>query len=203
MDISEGLFTKLRVAMMGQDNSIFETPDGRVLAFMNPAGNLIVERCYGERQSLSVEPNDEVEAWKGTEEEGTFGEWTVEDADVEDMLAQLGSVVPVVFDPPDPFASFKVEERPTFPGQILDPAELSPGMRIGVQTVADGKTCRATLTVAEISTEEGWVTFDEWTVPTFHNGVGKEPQPYSLSDLGLTPYSDGRWHRVHHCFTAA
>ncbi len=94
----------------------------------------------------------------------------------------------------------KVTERPVFQDQILDPAELSPGMRIGVQTVADGRIHQATLTVAEINHAEEWVAFVEWKIPKWYEGEGN-PQPYAFGDLGLAAYEDGRWHRVHYCFT--
>lgn len=110
MEVREGLFDKIRAAMKGQDNSIFETSEGRVLAYMNPAGNLIVERCYGEHQSLSVEPNDETEDWMGNwgnfdfehgiDEPDTIEPWWPQQRDIEALLRQLASVEPVAFIPP-------------------------------------------------------------------------------------------------------
>lgn len=108
---SEGLFAAARTAMRGQDNSIFETPEGRILAYMNPAGNLIIERCYDDRQLLSVDPDDEFDgssgrcgfddAKHGFHKADTTEPWNPEQDEIDNLLDQLNSVTPTEFFPPD------------------------------------------------------------------------------------------------------
>lgn len=97
---------------------------------------------------------------------------------------------------------FMTPRRPVFTGQILVPSTLAPGMRIGVQTIANSQTHRTELTIAEIDLDEGWISFEEWREGVGWMGEGKEgvPQEYTFADLGLAPYHDGSWHTSHHCY---
>lgn len=121
--------------------------------------------------------------------------------------------LPVLYLPPEDFKpyevlgclrSFMVVERPTFPDQILDPAGLRPGMKIGVQTIANTMKRRTTLTIAEIHFVENWISFEEWREGVGWQGEDNQgvPQRYTFGDLGLAAYSDGSWHKVHHCYQA-
>lgn len=101
----EGIFARVREAMAGQDNSIFETNEGRVLAYMNPAGNLAIDFCYSDHQTILVFPDDHIEA----SSEDT-GEIEMSDSELERVVSLLESVVPAAFTPPE-----EVTEEPTCP----------------------------------------------------------------------------------------